>query len=93
MPNPTLLTPEEAAAILHLDPATLRNWRHRRIRLRYVKAGKLVFYQADDVEAFRLRYHRIIEVDENPKPAKPRPKRAPRLDTTPDGIMEVATDE
>ena len=54
-----LLTPQEAADILGVDPETLNVWRAtNRYPLPYVKAGRLVRYRSADLEAFiegRLR--------------------------------------
>jgi len=83
--EPNLLTPVEAAEILRVTLGTLRNWRYHRTHIRFVKAGRLVFYQAEDVDDFRERFHRIVEVNQGDEP---RPTRR-RRETTPDGIVEV----
>lgn len=45
-----LLTTEQAAEILHVEPPTLRSWRHRDIGPAYIKVGRKVFYRAEDIE-------------------------------------------
>ncbi len=48
-----LLTPNEAATLLGISPATLAVWRcTKRYHLRYVKVGKNVKYPADAIAAF-----------------------------------------
>lgn len=50
---PTLLTPEQAAAMLMIRPDTLAVWRcNKRYDLPYVKVGRLVRYKLTDIEAF-----------------------------------------
>ncbi|HEX2858765.1 MAG TPA: helix-turn-helix domain-containing protein [Alphaproteobacteria bacterium] len=53
MVHERLLTPEEVAVILGVSPETLNVWRAtKRYALPYVKAGRLVRYKLEDVEAF-----------------------------------------
>lgn len=59
-----LLTPRQAGEILKVSLNTLRDWRTKRVRLRFVKAGSRVYYQRQDVEAFRHRYQKLVEVDD-----------------------------
>ena len=48
-----LLTAEQAAEILGIEPATLAVWRcTKRYALRYTKVGRLVKYRSEDIEAF-----------------------------------------
>ena len=48
-----LLTPIEVAKILGLSVETLNMWRTtKRYNLPYVKAGRMVRYRQEDVEAF-----------------------------------------
>ena len=42
--NPDLLTPEEAAALLRVTPATLGYWRKQKRGPAYVKIGRRVRY-------------------------------------------------
>lgn len=47
------MTPEEVAAYLGMSVETLNVWRcTKRYNLPYVKAGRLVRYRLEDVEAF-----------------------------------------
>ncbi|MHA7284824.1 helix-turn-helix transcriptional regulator [Arthrobacter sp. MDT3-44] len=49
----TVLTVQEAAAILHRSPATLKDWRYKQIGPRYVRLGyKAIGYRPEDIEAF-----------------------------------------
>lgn len=51
--NTILMTPEEVADYLKVSKETLNVWRcTKRYNLPYVKAGRLVRYRSDDVEAF-----------------------------------------
>ena len=48
-----LLTTEQAAEILGIEPATLAVWRcTKRYVLPYIKVGRLARYKAEDVEQF-----------------------------------------
>ena len=48
-----LLTPEEAAKQLHIEPQTLAVWRcHRRYSLAYVKIGGKVRYSQRAIDRF-----------------------------------------
>lgn len=52
-PHEKLLTPQEVSAILSIDVETLNKWRHhKRYHLPYIKAGRLVRYKHQDIEAF-----------------------------------------
>lgn len=54
--NDDLLSPREAAAMLHMAPATLAIWRCRkRYPLPYVKVGRKVLYRRSDLNAFLAR--------------------------------------
>jgi hypothetical protein len=54
MPLPEeLLTPEQAAKQLHIEPQTLAVWRcHRRYPLAYVKIGGKVLYPQKAIDRF-----------------------------------------
>ena len=55
-PDSHLLSDKQAAAVLGLAPNTLAVWRSTgRYNLRYVKAGRLVRYQAADLREFIQR--------------------------------------
>ena len=45
----TRLTEAEAAKLLNVAPATLRNWRHRRKGPRYVKYSKHIYYLPEGI--------------------------------------------
>jgi hypothetical protein len=47
-----LLTPEEASAVLHKSPRVLRYWRTAGIGPAYVKLGKTVLYDRNDLIAY-----------------------------------------
>lgn len=47
-----LLTRDEAAALLLLNPRTLDNWRSKGKGPRYVKAGRKVAYRMTDLTAW-----------------------------------------
>jgi excisionase family DNA binding protein len=52
-PSDELLTPQQAAEILHVKPATLAVWRcHKRYPLRYHKIGSKVRYRRSEIERF-----------------------------------------
>lgn len=56
LPDCHLLSEPQAAAVLGLAPNTLAVWRSTgRYNLRYVKAGRLVRYQAADLKEFIQR--------------------------------------
>jgi predicted DNA-binding transcriptional regulator AlpA len=48
----TLLTPEQAALLLHLKTATLARWRWAGCGPRFIKIGGRVRYSASEIEAF-----------------------------------------
>ena len=51
--RPKLLTENEAANYLSVEPQTLCAWRcTRRYNLPFIKVGRLVRYRPEDVEAF-----------------------------------------
>jgi excisionase family DNA binding protein len=51
--NSPLMDPDQAAAYLGVEPATLAIWRStRRYPLRYVKVGRHVRYRKSDLDAF-----------------------------------------
>ncbi|HEX7687930.1 MAG TPA: helix-turn-helix domain-containing protein [Burkholderiaceae bacterium] len=47
-----LLTADETARVLDIDPMTLAAWRHQRRALPFVKIGRMVRYRQSDVRAF-----------------------------------------
>jgi excisionase family DNA binding protein len=48
-----LLTPEEVSTLLRVPTTTLAVWRSTgRVKLRFVKIGRLVRYLASDIEAY-----------------------------------------
>ncbi len=54
-----LLTEDEAAALLKLQPATLATWRVRgRPHLPFVRVGRCVRYRQEDITAFIARHTR-----------------------------------
>lgn len=68
-PSEELLTPQQAAEILHVKVATLAVWRcHKRYRLRYQKIGSKVFYRPSEIE----RFIESRTVDSEPPPRKRR---------------------
>lgn len=49
----TLMTPDQVAAYLGVSVETLNVWRcTKRYNLPYIKAGRLVRYRREDVDAF-----------------------------------------
>lgn len=50
--NRTLLTPEQAASLLSIKPATLARWRWEGRGPRFVKIGSRVRYEEHDLLAF-----------------------------------------
>lgn len=50
-----LLTPEQAAAYLHLNPRTLANWRSRRQGPPYIRCGRMCLYDPADLDAWLTR--------------------------------------
>ena len=53
------LTDEEVAKRLNLSPQTLRNWRCMGKGLPYVKFGRAIRYDVNDVDAFSDA-HRVV---------------------------------
>lgn len=47
-----LLTEEELAALLGVEPATLVAWRYRRQGPAFIKVGRLPRYRTEDVDAW-----------------------------------------
>lgn len=48
--NPDELIPaEDAAALIHVKPATLTAWRNQKRGPAYLKVGRLVFYRPTDI--------------------------------------------
>ena len=46
------LNEKQAAKLLNVAVQTLRNWRHKRQGPAYVKFGRAVRYQVQDIEAY-----------------------------------------
>jgi len=59
--HPTVLTPKEAAELLHTTTNALANQRWRGIGPPYIKAGKRIYYLLDDVNGW-LDDHRVKTV-------------------------------
>lgn len=58
------LTPQEAATLLGIKPATLAMWRHtKRYNLPYLKLGHKIMYRTTDVQCF-IDQH-IVAIDDN----------------------------
>lgn len=51
-----LLVENEAARLLRLQPATLRNWRAMGVGPDFVKIGSAVFYLREEIDAFACAY-------------------------------------
>lgn len=57
MTAPDLLTTDDVSSLLHVPPATLRQWRHQGRGPRSFKLGALVRYErADVLEWLRQQY-------------------------------------
>jgi helix-turn-helix protein len=65
------IEPEQAAGLLRKSPATLEQWRSKRIGLRYYKFGGGVFYKKSDVLAFM----EAGAVDPQSRPKQKQPAR------------------
>jgi predicted site-specific integrase-resolvase len=53
-----LWTEKETAAYLGVRRQTLTNWRNKKLNLCYVKLGKRVFYEPEEIENF-IQKHRV----------------------------------
>jgi len=49
---PQLLTESQAATLLHQSLSTLRRWRRQGNGPAFVRFGRLIFYQPQDLEEF-----------------------------------------
>ena len=59
---PTLLTPADAATILHVPVKTLARWRFENSHLPYVTLGRKVLYRESDLVDFVARnVHEVIQ--------------------------------
>ena len=59
---PTVLTPEDAATILHVPVKTLARWRFENSHLPYVTLGRKVLYRESDLVDFVARnVHEVIQ--------------------------------
>ena len=66
-----LLTENEVADVLHVEPTTLRRWRWAGSGPAFVKVGNAVRYDPDDVSAFIEAGRRISTSDPGPEAARP----------------------
>ena len=62
---PELLNTTEAAQRLRLNPQTLNRWRRQGTGPAYLRVGKKVMYQADQITAWlispiRLKFRRVV---------------------------------
>ena len=62
----TLLTEQEAAALLKVTVKGVQGWRHRGGGPRYCKVGRLVRYRLEDLQAFVLAALRTSTSDQGP---------------------------
>lgn len=62
----TLLTEQESAALLHVTVKAMQRWRYRGGGPRFVKVGRLVRYQLEDLQAFVLAALRSSTSDPGP---------------------------
>lgn len=62
----TFLTEQEAAALLHVTVKAVQRWRYRGGGPRFVKVGRLVRYQLEDLQAFVLAALRSSTNDPGP---------------------------
>ena len=67
LPHSPYLTTDEAAAVVRLAPATLRNMRSRGVGPAYRKHGRLVRYHIDDLNAWSASR----QTDTSPEDAGP----------------------
>lgn len=63
-----LLTPAEAAAILHLAPQTLARWRTEGIGPAHVRLGSRVYYEPGEIRRFVEGRRRRSTSDHAPDP-------------------------
>ena len=64
----TLLTPREAAKLLHTTYGSLAVWRStRRKGLRFVRLGRKIFYRPQDIERFIASQ---VDPGNGPKPKR-----------------------
>lgn len=52
MADEVLLTTDEAAALMRLNPKTLKKWRHMKQGPPYASIGRRIVYRRRDVQAF-----------------------------------------
>ena len=62
----TLLTEQEAAALLHVTVKAVQGWRYRGGGPRFVKIGSCVRYRLEDLQAFVLAALRTSTSDPGP---------------------------
>lgn len=55
LPERKLLSPEEVSLLAGIPTTTLAQWRYRKIGIPYLRIGRLVRYDAADVDAYLQR--------------------------------------
>jgi hypothetical protein len=79
----TLLTEQDAAALLHVSVKSIQGWRSRGGGPRFVKVGRCVRYRREDLQAFVLAALRTSTSDPGPAlPGRPGIRVEPLLETT-----------
>ena len=66
-----LLTENEVADVLHVEPPTLRRWRWAGTGPRFVKLNSAVRYHPEDINAFVTAGRRTSTSDPGPEVARP----------------------
>jgi len=64
-----LLTTQDAAELLRINPETLKVWRAKGGGPRFVKLGRRVLYRREDLAAFVARNLRVSTSDPGPAAA------------------------
>lgn len=54
-----LLTTKETAEYLRVKTQTLANWRHNRVKLNYVKIGRIPMYEKSELDRF-INDNRVV---------------------------------
>jgi hypothetical protein len=82
-PMTTLLTEQEAAALLRVSVKAVQGWRYHGAGPRFVKVGRCVRYRPEDLQAFVLAALRTSTSDPGPTlPDRPRIRVQPPRETT-----------
>jgi hypothetical protein len=82
-PMTTLLTEQEAAALLRVSVKAVQGWRYRGAGPRFVKVGRCVRYRPEDLQAFVLAALRNSTSDPGPTlPDRPGIRVQPPRETT-----------